>query len=88
MPYEVFLERNAEKDLHKLPSKIRNKVIGIILELKNDPRPLKVRKITDSRDYFRVKAGDYRIVYEISDKEKRVNIFRIRHRKEAYSNLL
>jgi len=46
-----------------------------------------VRKISDSENYYRIRIGDYRIIYEIDEKRKKINIFRIRHRKEAYLNL-
>jgi mRNA interferase RelE/StbE len=53
------------------------------LNLKNDPRPTDSRKITSSENYYRIKVGDYRIIYEINYKEKRINIFRVRHRKKS-----
>lgn len=78
------MERNAEKDFRRLPKEIQRKIILIISELKNNSRPLNVKKLLGSENYYRIRAGDYRIVYEINDKNKTVNIFRIRHRKEAY----
>lgn len=84
MLYNVFLERNAEKDFRRSPKEIQKRVILIISGLKNNPRPLDVKKLLGSENYYRIRAGDYRIVYEINDKNKTVNIFRIRHRKEAY----
>jgi len=57
------------------------------LNLKDNPRLIEARKITSSKNYYRVRVGDYRIIYEINYKEKRINIFRVRHRKEAYRNL-
>jgi mRNA interferase RelE/StbE len=57
------------------------------LNLKDNPKPTDLRKITSSENYYRIKVGDYRIIYDINYKEKRINIFRIRHRKEAYRNL-
>lgn len=87
MPYKVFIERNAEKDLRKTPKAIQKKIISVIVSLETNPRPPSVRKISGSENYYRIRVGDYRIVYEINDKEKKVNIFRIRHRKEAYLNL-
>jgi len=87
MPYKVFIERNAEKDFRKIPKAIQKKIILVINKLKTNPRPLNVRKISGLENCYRIRVGDYRIVYEINDKEKKVNIFRIRHRKEAYLNL-
>jgi len=84
MSHKVFLERNAEKDFRQLPKEIQGKIILIISSLKNNPRTLNTKKIFKEESYYRIRIGDYRIVYEINDKDKTVNIFRIRHRKEAY----
>jgi mRNA interferase RelE/StbE len=86
MAYEIFIEKKAEKDLRRLPKNYQNKIIQKILNLKDNPKPIEARKITSSENYYRIKVGDYRIIYEINYKEKRVNIFRVRHRKEAYRN--
>jgi mRNA interferase RelE/StbE len=87
MAYEIFIEKKAEKDLRKLPKNYQKKIIQKILNLKNNPKPVDARKITSSENYYRIRVDDYRIVYEINYKERRINIFRIRHRKEAYKNL-
>lgn len=87
MAYQVLIERKAEKDLKKLPKEIQGKIIETILNLKNNSRPFNVRKISDSDNYYRLRVSDYRIIYEINDDKKKINIFRIRHRKEAYFNL-
>jgi mRNA interferase RelE/StbE len=87
MAYEIFIEKKAEKDLRRLPKNYQNKIIKKILNLKNDPKPVDARKITSSENYYRIMVDDYRIIYEINYKEKKINIFRIRHRKEAYRNL-
>jgi mRNA interferase RelE/StbE len=87
MAYEIFIEKKAEKDLRKLPKNYKNKIIQKILELKYNPKPKEARKITSSDNYYRIRVGDYRIIYEINYKENKIFIFRIRHRKEAYRNL-
>ena len=84
MSYNVFLERKAEKDFKRLPKDIQEKIILIISGLKNNPRPLSTKKLLKLESYYRIRMNDYRIVYEINDKEKRVDIFRIRHRREVY----
>jgi mRNA interferase RelE/StbE len=87
MAYEIFIEKKAEKDLRRLPKNYQNKIIQKILHLKDNPKPIEARRITSSENYYRIRVGDYRIIYEINYKEKRINIFRVRHRKEAYRNL-
>ena len=87
MPYKVFLESRAEKDFKKLPREIRNRVFLAILDLKRDPRPTEVKKLSAKEEYYRLRVGDWRVVYEINTKQKKISIFRIRHRREAYRNL-
>ncbi len=85
--FKIYIERKAEKELKNLPKDIKNKAIKEILNLKNNPFPLKVRKIMGTKNCYRLKVGDYRIVYEVDAKEKIINIFRIRHRKDVYKKL-
>lgn len=87
MAYKILIERNAEKDLKKIPKEIQRKIILAILKLANDFRGVNSRKISGSLNYYRLRVGDYRIIYEVDDNQKEINIFRIRHRREAYQNL-
>jgi mRNA interferase RelE/StbE len=82
--YEILLERRAEKDLKKLPSVLFQRIIEKIQSLAENPKPQGSRKITGSKNDWRIRIGDYRAIYEINEREKRVKIMRIRHRCEAY----
>ena len=82
--YEILLERRAEKDLKKLPSVLFQRIIEKIQPLAENPKPQGSRKITGSKNDWRIRIGDYRAIYEINEREKRVKIMRIRHRREAY----
>jgi mRNA interferase RelE/StbE len=82
--YEILLERRAEKDLKKLPSELFQRIIVKIRSLSENPKLQGSRKITGSKSDWRIRIGDYRAIYEIDEKEKRVKIMRIRHRREAY----
>ena len=82
--HEVFLERAAEKDLKALPSAIFRRVIPQIRALAQNPRPPGCHKIAGSRNDWRIRIGDYRVVYEVDDKLKQVRVMRVRHRREAY----
>ncbi len=82
--YEVWLERRAERDLRRLPEDVYKRVVKALKALKKNPRPSGVRKIVGSRNDWRVRVGDWRIVYEVDGKTKAVRVFRIRHRREAY----
>jgi mRNA interferase RelE/StbE len=82
--YEVLVERTAERDLQSLPQAILKRIIPRIKALSDNPRPSGCHKLTGSRNDWRIRIGDYRVVYEVDDARKRVRIFRIRHRREVY----
>ena len=82
--YEVYLERRAERDLKKLSTDDFYRIITRIQALVEDPRPDGCRKITGSKSDWRIRIGEYRVIYEIDEKSSAVRIIRIRHRREAY----
>ena len=82
--YEVLLERNVEKELRRLPSKVHDRVVEVIAALGKDPRPTGCRKLTGSKSDWRIRVGDYRVVYEIADSVRVIRVHRVRHRSEAY----
>jgi len=82
--YEVLLERRAERDLKKLSQEMFYRIIPKIKVLSENPKPAGCRKITGSKNDWRIRIGDYRIIYEIDEKEKAVKVMRIRHRREVY----
>jgi mRNA interferase RelE/StbE len=82
--YEVLIERNAERDLKSLPTAVLNRIVPRIKALAEAPRPFGCHKLTGSKNDWRIRIGDYRVVYEIDDPGKRVRIFRVRHRSEVY----
>jgi mRNA interferase RelE/StbE len=82
--YRVLLERAAEKDLARLSSAIYDRVIVAIQVLATDPRPPGCRKLAGSKNDWRIRVGDYRVVYEIADEIRVVRVNRVRHRREVY----
>ncbi|MEO6697617.1 MAG: type II toxin-antitoxin system RelE/ParE family toxin [Gammaproteobacteria bacterium] len=82
--YEVILERAAERDLKKLPADIFARIIPRIKALVKNSRPEGCRKIAGSKDDWRIRVGEYRVVYEIREKTRTVAIMRVRHRREVY----
>lgn len=81
--YKILIERRAEQDLDRLEPKMRNRVIAHLLILKNNPRT-NAKKLKGADNAWRIRAGDFRIIYEIEDKNKIVKIYRIKHRSKAY----
>ena len=81
---EVYLERTAERDLKKLSADKFHKIISYIQALAENPRPPGCRKITGSESDWRIRVGEFRIIYEVDDTAKIVRVMRIRHRREVY----
>jgi len=82
--YRVFLERAAEKQLKQLSAKLHDRVIAAIQTLADNPRPAGCRKLSGSERDWRIRVGDYRIIYEIDHATHEVRINRVRHRREVY----
>ena len=82
--YEILIEQRAEKNLLKIPRAIVERIIKHIICLRDNPRLYGTRKIIGNKDDWRMRIGDYRVVYEIQDDNKIIRIFRIKHRKDAY----
>lgn len=82
--YEIYLEHKTERDLKQLPQVIFNRIITDIKSLANNPRPSTCRKIIGSKNDWRIRVGDYRVIYEVDDQAKVIKVMRIKHRREAY----
>ena len=78
-----MLISQAQKDLDEFRGKIFQQIKDKIFSLIKNPRPHGCLKLTAEEGY-RLRSGNYRIIYRINDKEKIVYIYRIKHRKEAY----
>jgi mRNA interferase RelE/StbE len=81
--YKIFIKPSAVKDLDSLPNKEVEKISSRLFQLVADPRPIGVQKLSDKEGY-RIRSGNYRILYEINDKSETIFVYRIKHRKEAY----
>ena len=84
MAYEIEVIRSAARELRRLDSQVRRRVLAKIESLKADPRPAGCRKLTGSEDLWRVRVGEYRVVYTIRDARLVVVIIRARHRRDVY----
>ena len=83
MTYKIFIRRKAQKQLAKLPANDYKKVKQTILNLAYEPRPAGSLKLK-GRDGWRVRQGNYRIIYEIKDNELIITVIDIGHRKDIY----
>lgn len=82
--YDIYLEKGAERDLKRLPVADFGRIVSRMKALSANPRPAGSRKIVGSVSDWRIRVGDYRIIYEIDDPGKAIRVFRVRHRREAY----
>jgi len=81
--YSIVIEQKARKTLKKLPQTIRLKINQSITSLRSNPRPYGYKKLKNS-DYYRIRIGDYRVIYSIVEKEIKILIIYIGHRKDIY----
>lgn len=83
--YRLLLARSAERDLERLPRVIQDRAIRAIDALAKTPRPAGVKKLRGTPDLWRIRVGDYRVIYRIDKKQRLVDVIHIRHRKDAYA---
>lgn len=85
MKYAVLLEKSAARFLLRLrDAKLKSRLDEAIESLADDPRPPSCRKLAGTSDRYRVRVGDYRIVYRIDDGKVVVLVLLIGHRREVY----
>lgn len=82
--HEVQIERAAEKDLRRLDDQTHDRVVKQIVALGKEPRPPGSKKLGGTTNDWRIRVGDYRVLYEIADSIRVVRVYRVRHRREAY----
>ena len=82
--YEVLLERRAQQDIKRLPTEVFHRIIPSIKALAEDPKPPGCRKIASSKNDWRIRIGEYRVIYEIDEHAEAVKVMRVRHRREVY----
>ncbi len=83
MSYAVDIHTPAKKSLSRLPDHIQTRIARSMLSLTEIPRPTGVVKLSN-RDAWRIRVGDYRVIYTIDDARKQVVIYAIGHRREIY----
>ncbi|MDZ7725305.1 MAG: type II toxin-antitoxin system RelE/ParE family toxin [candidate division KSB1 bacterium] len=83
--YQIEWKKSALKEIQKIDKSNIPKILEKIHALAVNPRPDGVRKLRGSEYFYRIRAGNYRIVYEISDAILRIYIIRIAHRKDVYN---
>jgi mRNA interferase RelE/StbE len=82
--YAVQLKPSADRRLRRLPLDVQRRIVGEMAALGFEPRPPGVVKLAGAEGLWRIRVGDYRIVYEIEDARAVVTVLRVAHRKDVY----
>lgn len=85
--YGITFARSARKELDRLPADVAKRVLEKIEALRDHPRPIGVTKLKGQRNLWRLRVGDYRVVYAIDDAAKAVDVSIVRHRRDVYRDL-
>lgn len=81
----LIIKKTAERDLRRLPRTQFQRINQQILALGENPRPSGVRKLQGKLTGWRIRVGDYRVLYQIDDEAETVTIVRVRHRRDVYA---
>ena len=82
--YRVRFARSVRKELESLDSNLVARIFPRIEALSRNPRPTGCRKLRGTRNLWRIRVGEYRIVYEIRDDAGLIDVVVVRHRRDAY----
>lgn len=82
--YKVVISKSASKEIASLPSQIINRIIPVIKKLGENPRPPGCKKLKGGQDTWRIRMGDYRVIYTIDDVIRIVDVRSVGHRKDIY----
>ncbi len=84
MPFDILLKPSAEKSFSKLPKSEQIKVFDVLEQLAVNPLPNGVKKLKSTESLYRIRVGDYRVIYSIQNKILTVTILKIGHRSDVY----
>ncbi len=83
MTYTVLIRRKAQKQLDGIQEEYRERIIGAVFALAEEPRPSGCRKLRGREDW-RIRVGDYRVIYGVDDARRVVEVLKVAHRRESY----
>lgn len=82
--YKIEWKRSAVKELKKLSKENINRILETVEALTSSPLPNQTKKLVGSENSFRIRVGDYRIIYTVSSKILTIEIIRVGHRRDIY----
>jgi len=87
MAYTIKVLDKAERELSKLPKKDSNRIVESIDKLALNPFPMGVKPVKGLKDHFRIRVGNYRLIYQVRQEVLVIVVVRIGHRREVYRKL-
>ncbi len=85
--YDIILKPSVEKDLRVLSATARARVLARLEHLREEPMPRQAVKLAGGEAWYRVRVGNYRIIYGVDAHARQITVHYVRHRREAYRNL-
>jgi mRNA interferase RelE/StbE len=85
--YDIRWKGSAERDLRNIDRQQIPRIVDAVESLTDNPFPPQYRKLRGSEIDYRIRVGDYRVIYQVDTKTKAVTIYYVRHRREAYRKL-
>ena len=82
--YAIILKPSIEKELDRLSDDVFVRIDAKIMALADNPRPVGCKKLKGFADLWRIRVGDYRVIYAINDQTARLEVLKVGHRKEGY----
>jgi mRNA interferase RelE/StbE len=82
--FEINWKTSAEHDLRRIDKQYISRILNVIESLAENPFPAQSKKLRDSEASYRIRIGDYRVIYQVDTKGEIITIYHIRHRKDAY----
>ena len=85
--YRLELDGRARRELNRLQGNLLQRILQAIADLRGNPRPPGCVQVKGQVGAYRVRVGDYRILYDVDDAGQTINIWRVRHRRVVYRDL-
>ena len=82
--YKLRWKRSAQKELRNIPQTYIPQILATVEELMQNPYPPSIRKLSATEHAYRLRVGPYRILYNVNNSERIIEVVRVRHRKEVY----
>ena len=85
--YSIIFKPSVEKDLRSLPRPMVARVFKRVEALRDDPFPRRSLKLAGAEELYRIRVGDYRVIYAVDKKNQQILVHYVRHRRDAYRHL-